>query len=148
MKSATSRSAEIFPFWKTVYIFFVSVSTKLVIFSDFKELQLFQVLFPTLSVWYTHLSDEYFLSIGFCKTFHFFRFWGIANISSYVFHTFCLIYPAQLCKTNNFRFQEIANLSSYIFHTFCLIYPVLWDTHFLVLVSTDFKKLKKNPQNL
>ena len=53
--------------------------------------------FSTLFVWYTQpLSDNFFLSIGFHKTCHFSWFQGIANISSFVFHTFCLVYPASV----------------------------------------------------
>ena len=68
------------------------------------------------------------LSIGFQKT----DFKDIfIYIPSYVFHTFCLIYPA--LSDEKFRsigfhktchilgFQGIANNSSYVFHTFCLL---------------------------
>ena len=83
----------------------------------------------------------FFLRIGFHKTCHIFRFQGIANISSYVFHTFCLIYPT-LSNDNFlsigfhmtchfFRFQGIANIASYVFHIFCLVYPALSDKKFL-----------------
>ena len=82
---------------------------------------------------YQALADKKYLSIGFHQTSHFFRFQGIANISSFVFHTFCLIYPASVRQKilsigfhktcHFFRFQGIANISSFVFHTFCLIYP-------------------------
>ena len=87
------------------------------------------------------LSDTKILRIGFHKTYHFFRFQRVANIPSYVFHTFCLIYPALsdpnflsigFHKTCHFfRFQGIADISSYVFHTFCLIYPALSDEKIL-----------------
>ena len=94
--------------YQTIFFQVLVSSTRLVIFSDFKELQIFQVLFSTLFVWYTQpLSDKYFLSIGFHKTCHFFWFQGIANISSFVFHTFCLIHPASVRrKISKYRFPQ------------------------------------------
>ena len=73
-------------------ILYALVSTRLVMFSDFKELQIYQV-FHTFCLIYPVLSDEHFGSIGFHKTCDVFRFQGIANIPSYVFHTVCWIYP-------------------------------------------------------
>ena len=81
------------------------------------------------------MSDKKILRIGFHKTFYFFRFQGIANIPSCVFHTFCLIYPALSDQTflsigfhmscHICRFQGIEKIPSYVFHTFCLIFPAL-----------------------
>ena len=93
-------------------------------------------MFSTLFVWYTQpLSDKKCLSIGFHKTCHFFRFQGIANISSFVFQTCCLIYPTKSDKyfpsigfhktCHFFRFQGLANISSYVFLTFWSMYPAL-----------------------
>ena len=87
-------------------------------------------------------GNKYFLSIGF-------RFQGIANISSYVFHTFCLIYPALSDKyflsigfhktCHFFRYQGIANIPNYFFP------PFLFDTPIFVR-----QKISKNwfPQDL
>ena len=99
-----------------------------------------------------------YLGIGFRKTCQFFRFQGISNISSHVFHTFCLIYPAPsdekilsfgFHKTCHFfRFQGIANISSYVFHSFSLIYPALSVENFLSIgfhktcLFSDFKELQ------
>ena len=106
------------------------------------------------------LSDKIFLRIGFHQTcYYYFRFQGIANIPSYVFHTFCLIYEALSDErilsigfhmTCHFiRFQEIANISCYVFHTFCFIYPALSDQIFLSInflktchFLSDFKELQ------
>ena len=86
------------------------------------------------------IFSKYWFPLDFSEVF---RFQGIANIPSYVFHTFCLIYPTLsdekflsigFHKTCHFlRFQGIANISSFVFHTFCLIYPdsVLSDENFL-----------------
>ena len=84
--------------------------------------------------------------MGFHMTFHIFRFQGIANVSSYVFHTFCLVYPAlsdEKILSIGFhmtfqilKFQGIANISSFVFHTFCLIYPALLDEKFLCMGVT------------
>ena len=87
-------------------------------------------------------QDKKIISIGFHMTCHFFRFQGNANISSFVFHTLCLIYPA-LSDENwfphylsvFFRFQRIANIPSYIFHIFCLVYPALSDKYFQGIVN-------------
>ena len=98
-----------------------------------------------LEFWSQQLWDQRIYiplwKIGFHMTCHFFRFQGIAIILSYVFHTFCLIYPAMsdnyflsigFHKTCYFfRFQGIANISSYDFYPFCLIYPVMSDKKIL-----------------
>ena len=89
--------------------------------------------------------------------FIFFRFQGIANVPSYVFHTFCLIYPSMSDKSflsivfhaacHFFRFQGIANIPSYVFHTFCLIYQALSDEKFLSIgfpATCHFFQISRN----
>ena len=63
---------------------------------------------------YGRLSDQNFLSIGFHESCHFFRFQEIANIPSYVFHTFCLIYPTLSDK----KFLSIGFNMTHIFSDF------------------------------
>ena len=104
------------------------VSTRLVIFSDFKELQIFQAMFFTIFVWYTQL---FFIFTGLVIFSEFKEF----QIFQVMFSTLFVWYT-KLCQTKKisigfhatchfYRFQGISNISSYDFYTFCLIYQAL-----------------------
>ena len=55
-----------------------------------EKITIFQILISTLFVWNTQpLSDEKNSKYWFPQDLSFFLFQGIANISNYVFHTFC-----------------------------------------------------------
>ena len=106
LKPATLRSAEIYSILEDCQtdIFQVLFSTRLVIFSDFKELQGFQVMFSTLFVCYLQWSvRRIFSKHWFPQDWSFFQISRNCKYSKSCFPHFLFDIHCQLCQTNIFK---------------------------------------------
>ena len=124
--------------FSTLFVWYTQlllVSTRLVIFSDFKELQIFQVFFPHFLFDIPCYIRKIFLEYWFPQGLSFFHISRKCNYFKLCFPHFLFDIPSSVIR-NISKYWFPPDLSFFLdfmelqivqvfFHSFCLIYPAM-----------------------